>query len=251
MRSAYTTILLMEGSFFHGHTVSMDTQQTEPDAYASYRRTLRQEIARSRRLGVFTNIEYAWESLDSFIDIYAETMLRNGASQYYHFDHEYFERLKKATRDNAFLILARLDRRIIAGCVILAYDRMLHVHLGGTRTEFLKLSPFKIIFDDLRIWARDHGHFVVHLGGGRGSDDRDSLFFFKSEFSKGRHEFYTGHWILDSEAYRQLCQSRDPDALDPDIEMVESGFFPAYRAPYSKRHSQSGYTKHVRDINNS
>jgi hypothetical protein len=74
-------------------------------------------------------------------------------------------------------------------------DGVVQYHLGGTRDEFLKISPMALIFDTVRLWANDVGARVLHLGGGVGGTNDDSLFHHKGGFSDRRHNFVTWRWI--------------------------------------------------------
>jgi hypothetical protein len=91
------------------------------------------------------------------------------------------------------------------------------------------LSPFKILLDDARSWARERGNSVLHLGGGRGGR-KDELLMFKGEFSPRRHLFCVGRWVLDKGAYRDLVEARLTAA--PAGRVPDPTFFPAYRAPF-------------------
>jgi hypothetical protein len=82
----------------------------------------------------------------------------------------------------------------------------------------------------VRRWGRERGDRVLHLGGGRGGRE-DSLFAFKSRFSKRRHPFYTGRWILDPQAYRELVAGRQRLLERSGRRVAGTGWFPLYRAP--------------------
>ena len=73
----------------------------------------------------------------------------------------------------------------------------------------------------MRIKATKEGFKYFNLGGGRGSSD-DSLFRFKSGFSKDFKEFKVWKHIVDEYAYNILVERN----LGADYV---TSFFPAYR----------------------
>ena len=147
-------------------------------------------------------------------------MRRVNAHRSYFFDASYFAALADGLGDKLHLFVATSHGRIAAGGVFTICDGIVQYHLGGTRDEFLKLSPNRLIFDTARLWAHANGAHTLHLGGGVGSQE-DSLFKFKAGFSHRRHRFSTWRWIIVPEIYRELCGS----------EPISTDFFPAYRCP--------------------
>jgi hypothetical protein len=110
------------------------------------------------------------------------------------------------------------------------FEGIVHAHLVGTDERHQRLSPLKVMLDDARIWARERGNRVLHLGGGRGGRE-DSLLAFKGRFSPRRHAFHTGRWILDASRYAELTERRSRFATERGLAAGDPGWFPAYRAP--------------------
>jgi lipid II:glycine glycyltransferase (peptidoglycan interpeptide bridge formation enzyme) len=102
-------------------------------------------------------------------------------------------------------------------------------HLGGTKNEFLKQAPSKLMFDYVRFWAKERGNKFLHLGGGVGSA-KDSLYNFKAGFSKQRHLFLTLRLITDQQKYDSLVELRAKTLKTAAKNLVDSNFFPAYRS---------------------
>ena len=73
-----------------------------------------------------------------------------------------------------------------------------------------------------RIKSTKEGFKCFNLGGGRGSAE-DSLFKFKSSFSKCFKEFKIWKYIIDEDAYKMLVDKH----IGADYE---TNFFPAYRS---------------------
>ncbi|MGD0862574.1 MAG: GNAT family N-acetyltransferase [Candidatus Limnocylindrales bacterium] len=211
-----------------GPTVSVDCTLGDDEARAQYDRALRQHIAAGRRAGLVTIHDEDWSDLSAFADLYRETMARNGAAEYYFFDRLDFERLRAALSDHVHLLVTKLGDEVGAAGLFTEFGGIVQAHLVGTNSALRSLSPFKILLDDARSWARERGNTVIHLGGGRGGRE-DTLLSFKGEFSPRRHLFHVGRWVLDRDAYQGLLEARLTEV--PSGRTLDPGFFPAYRAP--------------------
>ncbi len=213
---------------YGGRTVSINLQDTDPTQ--SYKRALRQHLHRGRALGMTTQVDPDLDCLGEFVRIYTHTMQRNRAAQCYFHRTDYFRRFKDQLGAHVFLASCRIGERIAAAAWVVEYNGVANPHLGGTSREFLAVSPFKVLLDDLRQWARERGNHTLYLGGGRGGR-HDSLFRFKAEFSSRRHDFYTWRWILDAEAYQALCSRHEGYLRESGRKTADTDYFPAYRAP--------------------
>ncbi len=217
-----------EGVMAVGPTVSIDCTLSDDAVMAQYARALRQHIAAGRRAGLVTVEDEDWVDLDAFVRLYRETMVRNGAAAGYFFDRAYFDRLVAALSGHVHLLTTKLEGIPVAAGLFTELDGIVQAHLVGTSTEHRSLSPFKLLLDDARVWARDRGDKVLHLGGGRGGRE-DTLLSFKGEFSPRRHLFHIGRWVLDADSYRELVHARFRAV--PESISLDAGFFPAYRTP--------------------
>ena len=90
-----------------------------------------------------------------------------------------------------------------------------------------------MLLDDVRRWAQARGNQVFHFGGGRAGKD-DSLMAFKARFSRRRHEFYLGRWILEADAYQSLCEQHRVYAQEAGRVSQGEGLLPQYRTPNRK-----------------
>ena len=211
-----------------GPTVSVDCTLDDDTARGLYARALRQHIAAGRRAGLVTVVDENWNALEAFGALYRETMARNGAAAYYFFDASYFHRLVVALSGHIHLLVTKLGDVVAAAGLFTEFNGIVQAHLVGTNGDLRALSPFKVLLDDARAWARARGNVVLHLGGGRGGRE-DSLLRFKAEFSPRRHLFQVGRWMLDPTSCRDLLSARL--AALPPGRTLDATFFPAYRAP--------------------
>jgi hypothetical protein len=209
----------------HGQTVSMDLTQDAEDVVAGIRTNHRRDIQRARSRG-HQGVVDDWSLLPDFLEIYAETMDRVGATDQYRFAPSYVPSLRRALGDAVHLVSVVADDRTLAAGIFFEASGIVGYHLGATRTEALSLRPSKLMMDTAWRWAQRRGNHAFHLGGGLGGSAEGSLFHFKAGFSPLRHAFRTARLVLDVGAYEELCASVTGSHV-PD----QGGFFPAYRAP--------------------
>ena len=212
----------------NGKTVSIDLTLDENQIWAKTRRGHQSTINKCMRLGLSARTVPINEYLDEFIAIYEETMNRVQAKDNYYFGRDYFQGLLKLG-DQVHLGIVELEDKVVSACLFFESCGIVQAHLGGTKTEFLKQSPFNLLLHYMRLWAKARGNQYLHIGGGVGGK-KDNLYTFKSGFSKQRHEFYTLRSVVDTERYHDLLQHRAKSINKSVEDLQRSQFFPAYRA---------------------
>lgn len=211
----------------NGQTVSIDLTLDEAQMWAKTRKGHQSTINKCTRLGFNARTVSFAKYIDKFVSIYEETMNRVKAIDSYYFNRDYFEGLLNLGK-KVHLGVVELDGEIACACLFFESCGIVQAHLGGTRSEFLKQSPFNLLLHHMRLWAKARGNQYLHIGGGVGGK-QDNLYTFKSGFSKQRHEFFTLRSVVDLAKYNQLLQFR-ANALHKSVEeLQQSQFFPAYR----------------------
>lgn len=212
----------------NGKTVSIDLTLDEGKIWAKTRKGHQSTINRCTRLGLTSKTVPFAEYIDEFIAIYEETMDRVQAKDIYYFSRDYFEGLLKL-EDKIHLGIVESEGQMVCGSLFFESCGIVQAHLGGTKTDFLKQSPFNLLLHHMRLWAKARGNQYLHIGGGVGGK-KDNLYTFKSGFSKQRHEFFTLRSVVDTNMYNDLLKFR-AKKIDKSIEeLKDSQFFPAYRA---------------------
>ena len=213
-----------------GKTVAIDLSKSEDEIWTGYKRQLRQSIRRAMLAGVRVVHDPDWIYFADFLRLYYFTMRRNRAAQFYYFPPVFFHCLKAAAGSHSSLMVSLYQDRVIAAALVLNYGHIANVLLLGTDSEYLSLSPAKLLFHHTHAWARDCGSRYLHFGGGRGGRDGDTLFRFKTLFSNLTFPFYTGRWILNEARYGELLRA-NRDQTNPLFEndSTTEEFFPRYR----------------------
>ena len=155
-------------------------------------------------------------------------MTRVGAEPHYFFPRSYFHELKNGLRGSLHLWLVRFRDSVACAGLFSEVCGIVQAHLLGSRPEYNRNEPTRLMMHSVRRWAKSRGNRLFHLGGGVGGR-RDSLFQFKSGFSKLRGEFYTFRAVVDAKAYAALVRACRPHMATDAIDTPD--FFPAYRMP--------------------
>ena len=211
-----------------GKTVSIDLTLDEEQIWAKTRKGHQSTINKCIRLGLSARTVSFAQYMDEFIAIYEETMDRVKANDLYYFSRDYFSGLLKL-EDQLHLGIVESAGKIICASLFFESCGIVQAHLGGTKNDFLKQSPFNLLLHHMRLWAKARGNKYLHIGGGVGGK-QDNLYTFKSGFSKQRHEFFTMRSVVDTPRYNDLLQFRAKSINKSVEELQRSQFFPAYRA---------------------
>ena len=132
--------------------------------------------------------------------------------------------------ENIHLGIVEVDNEIACASLFFECYGIVQAHLGGTKTKYLHQSPFNFLLHYVRLWAKERGNEFLHIGGGVGGSTTDSLYTFKSGFSRQKHDFLTLKLITNEEKYYHLVNLR-AKVLNTQAEaLLSSDFFPVYRS---------------------
>ena len=204
--------------------VYIDLNETLDNQRKMFNRRLKTYINKSRK--TCTVIESKLKNhIKTFVHLYHENMKRVNANSSYFFNNEYFDQLLSSKDfDSELLLCIHNDtQEIIAGAIFIKKDDIVQYHLSGLNDAYLNLNPIKLIINEERIKSTNEGFKYFNLGGGRGNQE-DSLFSFKSSFSKKYKTFRTWKYVVDENAYSILAKKHFGN------EYQNIDFFPVYRA---------------------
>ena len=212
-----------------GVTIYVDLKLDTEEIWSQTRSSHRNKINRCKRAGFTARIVPFQQYIKEFNDIYEETMNRVNASKIYYFGKNYFEKLADLLGNKLHLCIVEKDEKIACVGLFSECCKIVQYHLGGTKSDFLKQAPSKLMHDYVRFWAKNRGNNFYHLGGGVGGNE-DSLYHFKAGFSKQKHIFNTLQLIIDQEKYSYLVNLQAKNLNTTNQALLSSNFFPAYRA---------------------
>ena len=219
-----------------GPTVAIDLSQPEEKQLRDFRSGHRYDVRSARKKGMVVYEDAAFDQIDLFRRIYAETMDRAGAVAYYYFTRQYFTSLKQHLGDQVKLFFSEQDGHVVGGAMFLVAGDVIQYHLSGTASDHLKChGGTKLILDQVRKWGTAGGFRWLHLGGGRGAR-QDSLFEFKAGFSRVRFSFQTARMVLRPQTYCDLMERRRRWMSGRGYAVCAPEYFPGYRqAPVPAR----------------
>jgi len=204
-----------------GKVVNIDVTLPLEASRRAYQKSLKNQVNKLRKTCRIRKAESESDILE-FVDIYHENMRRVNAEKTYFFETEYFTNFLKQTdfKTDILLVEEIETNKIIAGSMFVKTNGFVQFHLSGTRTDYLRLRPSKLFIDEMRNEATNENFEYFNLGGGKGSNE-DSLFEFKSSFSKDFRTFNIWKYIVNQTAYDELVLKKKPNK--------DLTFFPLYR----------------------
>ncbi|MFI0429062.1 peptidoglycan bridge formation glycyltransferase FemA/FemB family protein [Mariniflexile sp. HMF6888] len=205
-----------------GKIVNIDLDLSLDEQKSNYRKRLKTYINKARK-ECSIKTSNSIEDLHKFIDLYYENMNRVNAKKFYYFNKSYFENIIKSKEFETTILLVSPNNseEVIGASMFIASNEIVHYHLSGTSEKFVQLNPTKLLIDEMRIMATKKGYNSFNLGGGLGGADNDSLFHFKSSFSKDFRDFKLWTFIANEKVYNELVLKKGMTK--------EPNYFPLYR----------------------
>src|SRR5699024_852612 len=189
-----------------------------------FSRSSRKKVRQTLKKGITYEVIENPKDLDDFKKIYYSTMDRNKADEFYYFDEEYFNKSLELFPNNIIVVKANYEGKTVAQGFYFVYGKYIHIHLSGTLTDYIKLSPAYILRYAVTLWGKDRGYELIHHGGGRTNSTEDTLYRFKKRFAQNtEYNFKIGKKIWNHGIYKKLCGNNE--------RKLNTDFFPAYRAP--------------------
>ena len=204
------------------NTIGTNLADFEDPFQAEFSKSCRKNVRRALRDGITYRITEKPSNINNFKEIYYSTMDRNDASDFYYFDDEYFDNCLSLIGDNLLLVEAIYEDKTIAMGFYFIYNKNIHIHLSGTLSEYLHLSPAYVLRYAVTNWGKENGYETIHHGGGRSNSEEDSLYKFKKQFGANTEfKFHVGKKIWNKDIYEKLCKMKNINE--------EDDFFPLYR----------------------
>ncbi|MFA6322234.1 MAG: peptidoglycan bridge formation glycyltransferase FemA/FemB family protein [Candidatus Buchananbacteria bacterium] len=199
--------------------IFVDLNQTEAEISKSIDKRHRYSIRRAKDFGVEIEIDQNFCYLDDFINLYQQTMSRNSASDFYFFPESFFKNLLAEFGHQLLLLVAKLNGKVIAASFFVINNENIYYFLSGSDYKFFHVFANHLLLWEAIAYAKKNNKKYLNLGGGMKTDD--SLFLFKSGFSKYSVPYFVGKKIHDQSKYDFLLTE---SGVDRKID-----FFPQYR----------------------
>lgn len=173
-------------------------------------------------------IEFDWKAshIADFYAIYFKTMKKNNAEDYYYFSFEFFRDTILSVKNNALLVCAYYENKMISGAIFLIGMGTMHCHFSATDPDYLHLNAASLVIFKAAEWGKEMHLACMHLGGGHSEDIEDSLLRFKKSFSRNSSlDFYTGQRIYNQKLYEEMVF-----LAEQNKRIQDQDYFPLFRA---------------------
>ncbi|HWZ34537.1 MAG TPA: GNAT family N-acetyltransferase [Mucilaginibacter sp.] len=207
----------------NGLTVVMDLSVDDDTRRKGYRNSTLPTLRQAWKMGVVVREEKGPRAVSTFTSIYLENMKHVGASETYMFNEDHFNKLLNTDEYDARVMLVYHGDNVMAGSIVTFTNGVMQAYLIGTRNEYRKYSPSKLLVDEICLLGKKMGMKYYNLGGGVGFKE-DSLFTWKAAFSNLLLPYKTWRYIANPTIYNALLEERGIDK-NSDID-----FFPLYRS---------------------
>lgn len=211
-----------------GKIVNIDLTLTLDEQRQCYNKRLKTYLNKSRNSCSIRKAS-TQKDVQKFVDIYYENMDRVNASDQYYFDKDYFFNLLNCEEIGAEILLVVFNetQEIVAGAMYMKHKNIVQYHLSGVKTDYLFLNCTKLLIDEMRILSSNQNLEFFNLGGGLGNK-KDSLFDFKSSFSKDFKAFKLWKYVVNSPIYNSLV-STELQKKPSLAHHSKNDYFPFYR----------------------
>ena len=191
------------------------------ERWRRYEHKVRKNVKKARRHGLTTTVGPDFTDVAGFADVYAGTMDRRAAGEFYRFDEAFFRRLGEVLPGSFWVADTRdEDGALVSTELVLVGDHHCYSFLGGTRREAFPMSPNDLLKHDVIDHAADAGLSAYVLGGGY--EPGDGIFRYKRAFDPSGVVPFVGIQVVgDRAAYERACDAAGAP---------EGTFFPRYRA---------------------
>lgn len=186
--------------------VSTIKGKNEQDIWAQYTSNTRNKIKLAQKHNIKIHHFNTQEALLIFKDIYYQTMDRLKADSFYYFDDAFLKRIYKYLKDNFVVFIAYLEEKVVGGALIFFTREVVYYFLSASLGEGRQCGAANLLRHEAASFARRQDIRMINFGGGKTSEQNDSLFKFKKGFSKETKDFYIGKVLVNEKEYSRLCK---------------------------------------------
>ena len=170
----------------------------------NYSKGRKSDVKKSiKNSNIFATNNASQKNLDIFINMYNFTMKNLNASNFYLFDKNI---IAKYLKNNAHLWIAYYNQTPLASAITI-YDNDSKIVEYFLAAKYLDANKYKMpsfLIHKIASFYKSRNFIKLFLGGGTRSDENDTLYKFKKNFTKNDVDFSLGHRIFNKEKYEQL-----------------------------------------------
>ena len=194
--------------------------KTEEELLGGLGSKTRNMIRKAQREGLESRELNPEEWISGFKSLYQLTMDRNQATDFFFYSEDYYNYLLKLPDQEFRLFGVFKEEHLVAGAIVLVYQKTALYHLGANLSEFSVLGASNLVLFELGKALIGSEVEFLNLGGGRTSEPKDPLLRFKKSNSLGLDSFYIGKRVVDLVGYqdvKELWATISGDEVDPSV----------------------------------
>ncbi len=174
--------------------------------FAALGKKTRNMIRKAEKAGITARVLDPQEWLGPFRELYAVTMRRNDADEYFDYDDHYYEALFSLPSDELRLFGAFHEGNLVAAAMALRHGQSALYHLGASLHEFSALGAGNMVMYEMSRTLGREGVTFLTVGGGRTTAPDDPLYRFKKSNATDPAEYKIGKRIVDPEGYGNIVK---------------------------------------------
>lgn len=207
--------------------IYVDLTDDEQTIFKNFKKMNKKAIRKAKRNNVKITMSNIQGDIKKFRELYSKTMNKWKARKEFYYSLEYFQNLFQSIKNNTTLFLAKSEEKTIVSSLLLHKFDIAYDYLRGADSNYLDIRPNNLLVYEIILWAKKQGYKYFVMGGGY--KENDSIFRFKSLFSKKTKSFYRYSFIHNNKKYKDLCSLRNKHEKLGSVK--EPDFFPYYRSP--------------------
>jgi hypothetical protein len=155
-------------------TYVLDVAGGEEAVWAGYASGQRRNVNATRRAGVTCRVASTERDWRAYVDLYAVTLARRGATSTSRYRPEFLQSLRALGPESCQLWLAELDGQLLAGAIHFYHDRHVLAWHAANRLDTGKVYATKLLIHEAAVDAGRRGFVVYDLNvtGGHGGPER-------------------------------------------------------------------------------
>ncbi|MBF0406670.1 MAG: GNAT family N-acetyltransferase [Candidatus Riflebacteria bacterium] len=201
---------------FNRETVFADLTKGSDELHMEMRPEFVRGVKRAFKSGLSFREAFFSAEIDSFINLYTNTMKKADATDFYFFQKSFFIKMN-SNKLRPRLFGAYLSNVPIAMIFLIETPSSgtTYYFLGGSDQNHLHLRPNNFLFYHCIMTLTAEKRRIFFLGGGSNTAPENNLLRFKKAIASGRAPYKTGKKIFQNEKYQQLREltlSKYPDS---------------------------------------
>ena len=203
----------------------------ELDSFESnLNRSVRRALVKARNAKISVN--ETPDMIPVFHELYRQLMEAKGSAKHWQFPLKYFF-AHEEEKVGAMWFFAMLPMvGIVRGLLTIGIGEVAYAHFLGSDGKCRHLGVDELLYFEAAVKLRELGFKFFHLGGGTTNEPDDSLFTFKSGFSKNRLNAHRLGRVLNKIDYDALVRDKIESEYAEHGRPSMSKWFPAYRRPF-------------------